>query len=31
MNKPIIDLQELWDEAQDRIEERLAMDGGCSE
>ena len=31
MNKPIIDLQELWDEAQDRIEERLVMEGGCSE
>ena len=31
MNKPIIDLQELWDEAQDRTEERLAMEGGCSE
>lgn len=28
MNKPIMDLEELLDEAQDRIEERIAIEGG---
>ena len=28
MEKPIIDLEELLEEAKDRIEEKLAMEGG---
>lgn len=28
MKKPIIDLEELLEEAKDRIEEKLAMEGG---
>lgn len=28
MNSPIIDLEELLDEAQDRIEEKLSIEGG---
>ena len=28
MTKPIIDLEELLEEAKDRIEEKLAMEGG---
>ena len=28
MTKPIIDLKELLEEAKDRIEEKLAMEGG---
>ena len=28
MDKPIIDLEELLDEAQDRIEEKLIIEGG---
>ena len=28
MNKPIIDLEELLDEAKDRIEEKIAIEGG---
>ena len=28
MTKPIIDLEELLEEAKDRIEEKLAMKGG---
>lgn len=28
MNKPIIDLEKLLDEAQDRIEEKLIIEGG---
>ena len=28
MNKPIIDLQELLEEVQDMIEERIAIEGG---
>lgn len=29
MDTPIIDLEELLDEAQDRIEERIAIEGGA--
>ena len=29
MNTPIIDLEELLDEAKDRIEEKLAIEGGA--
>lgn len=29
MDKPIIDLEELLEEAQDRIEEKLAIEGGA--
>ena len=28
MTKPIIDLEELLEEAKDRIEEKLAIEGG---
>ena len=28
MNKPIIDLEELLDEVQDMIEEKIAIEGG---
>ncbi|GEM_PF-3168877 len=28
MNKPIIDLQELLEEVQDMIEEKIAIEGG---
>ena len=28
MEKPIIDLEELLEEAKDRIEEKLALEGG---
>lgn len=28
MTKPIIDLEELLEEAKDRIEEKLALEGG---
>lgn len=28
MDKPIIDLEELLEEAQDRIEEQIAIEGG---
>ena len=28
MNTPIIDLEELLDEAKDRIEEKIAIEGG---
>lgn len=28
MNSPIIDLEELLDEAQDRSEEKLSLEGG---
>ena len=28
MDKPIIDLEELLEEAQDRMEEKIATDGG---
>ena len=28
MNKPIIDLEELLDEIQDMIEEKIAIEGG---
>ena len=28
MNKPIIDLEELFDEVQDMIEEKIAIEGG---
>ena len=28
MEKPIIDLEELLEEAKDRIEEKIAMEGG---
>lgn len=28
MDKPIIDLEELREEAQDRIEEKIAIEGG---
>ena len=28
MKKPIIDLEELLEEAKDRIEEKLAIEGG---
>ena len=28
MEKPIIDLEELLEEAKDRIEEKLAIEGG---
>ena len=28
MDKPIIDLEELLEEAQDRIEEKIAIEGG---
>lgn len=28
MNTPIIDLEELLEEAQDRIEEKIAIEGG---
>ena len=28
MTKPIIDLEELLEEAQDRIEEKIALEGG---
>ena len=28
MTKPIIDLEELLEEAKDRIEEKIAMEGG---
>ena len=28
MEKPIIDLKELLEEAKDRIEEKIAMEGG---
>ena len=28
MNKPIIDLEELLDEVQDKIEEKIAIEGG---
>lgn len=30
MSFPIIDLEELLDEADDRIEEKIAMEGGIS-
>ena len=29
MDEPIIDLEELLEEAQDRIEEKLAIEGGA--
>ena len=29
MDNPIIDLEELLEEAQDRIEEKLAIEGGA--
>ena len=29
MDKPIIELEELLEEAQDRIEEKLAIEGGA--
>lgn len=30
MDKPIIDLEELLEEAQDRIEEKTAIEGGSA-
>lgn len=29
MDKPIVDLEELLEEAQDRIEEKIAIEGGA--
>ena len=30
MDKPIFDLEELLEEAKDRIEEKIAIDGGAN-